>query len=186
MSSKILYIYNSYQIFEILNEIKEELNFEIRHIDEKDYKKLSLNEIGSNLIVTTGKNLNIKNCIIIDNLPEKLSKVIEKINLGFLRNQFSSQSELKIGKYNLDLNSRKITNGENEVSLTEKETELIIFFKLNKFVSLKDLQKKVWKHTSELETHTVETHIYRLRKKILQTFNDNNFIISQKNGYQIS
>ena len=36
-----------------------------------------------------------------------------------------------------------------------------------------------------LDTHTVETHIYRLRKKIKDTFNDDNFIISKKDGYII-
>ena len=186
MSSKILYIYNSYQIFEILNEIKEELNFEIRHIDEKDYKKLSLNEIGSNLIVTTGKNVNIKNCIIIDNLPEKLSKVIEKINLGFLRNQFSSQSELKIGKYKLDLNSRKINFKDISLDLTERESDLILFLNLNKKVSLKEIQKQVWGYSIDLETHTVETHIYRLRKKMLQIFKDDDFIKHDKIGYYLN
>jgi DNA-binding response OmpR family regulator len=52
-------------------------------------------------------------------------------------------------------------------------------------VGVDQLQSKVWGYQTKLETHTVETHIYRLRKKIFKTFNDNNFIISQKNGYQI-
>jgi len=70
--------------------------------------------------------------------------------------------------------------------LTEKEINTISYLsKANKPVSIDELQKKVWSYQSDIETHTVETHIYRLRKKILNTFNDKEFIISQKNGYQI-
>jgi DNA-binding response OmpR family regulator len=73
-----------------------------------------------------------------------------------------------------------------KLKLTEKEINTIIFLsKSNKPISVDELQKKVWSYQSEIETHTVETHIYRLRKKILNTFNDNEFIISKKNGYQI-
>ena len=73
------------------------------------------------------------------------------------------------------------------LKLTEKEINTIIFLsKSNKPVSVDELQKKVWSYQSDIETHTVETHIYRLRKKILNTFDDNKFIISKKNGYQIN
>ena len=71
------------------------------------------------------------------------------------------------------------------LSLTEKETEMIIFIKSNNNVSIKELQNNVWGYSSNLETHTVETHIYRLRKKILQKFNDENFILTNKSGYEI-
>ena len=72
------------------------------------------------------------------------------------------------------------------LDLTEMEANVILFIqKSNKPIKIKDLQKNVWHQVTELETHTVETHIYRLRKKILKAFNDNNFIISEKNGYQI-
>ena len=72
------------------------------------------------------------------------------------------------------------------LKLTEKEINTVIYLsKLNKPVSIDELQEKVWRYQTDLETHTVETHIYRLRKKILDTFNDKEFIISKKNGYQI-
>ena len=58
-------------------------------------------------------------------------------------------------------------------------------FKSAKSVNIDELQSKVWRYQSQLETHTVETHIYRLRKKILNVFGDENFIISNKNGYEI-
>jgi DNA-binding response OmpR family regulator len=73
-----------------------------------------------------------------------------------------------------------------KLKLTEKEINTIIYLsKSNKPVNINELQKKVWSYQSDMETHTVETHIYRLRKKILSAFNDEEFIISKKNGYQI-
>ena len=92
----------------------------------------------------------------------------------------------KRGKYNLDLNSRKISNGHISLNLTEKETQIILFINLKKSVSLRELQVEVWQHSSNLETHTVETHIYRLRKKILETFKDENFIKHDKKGYYLN
>ena len=75
---------------------------------------------------------------------------------------------------------------ENKLKLTEKEINSIVYlFKIAKEVKIQELQTKVWGYQSQLETHTVETHIYRLRKKILTVFNDGNFIISKKNGYEI-
>ena len=73
-----------------------------------------------------------------------------------------------------------------KLKLTEKETNTITYLsKVKKPVTIDELQKNVWSYQSDIETHTVETHIYRLRKKILGTFNDDNFIVSKKNGYQI-
>ena len=99
---------------------------------------------------------------------------------------FIENSELKIGKYKINLNSRELIFKNNILKLTEKETNIITYLsKSTKAVGIDQLQSKVWQYHSNLETHTVETHIYRLRKKILNTFNDNGFIISKKNGYQI-
>ena len=93
---------------------------------------------------------------------------------------------MKVNNYTIDLNSREILNKETRLKLTEKEINTIIYLsKSNKPVSIDELQDKVWSYQSDIETHTVETHIYRLRKKILNTFNDNEFIISKKNGYKI-
>ena len=75
---------------------------------------------------------------------------------------------------------------KKKLKLTEKEINSIIYlYRAAGPVKIQELQFKVWGHQSELETHTVETHIYRLRKKILKFFNDGNFIISKKNGYEI-
>ena len=73
-----------------------------------------------------------------------------------------------------------------KLKLTEKEINTIIYLsKSAKPVSVTELEKKVWSYQSDIETHTVETHIYRLRKKIFNAFGDNQFILSEKNGYYI-
>jgi DNA-binding response OmpR family regulator len=93
---------------------------------------------------------------------------------------------VEIKDYTINLNSREIIVNKIKLKLTEKEINTIIYLsKSDKPVSIDELQKKVWSYQSDIETHTVETHIYRLRKKILNTFSDNEFIISKKNGYQI-
>ena len=186
MTNKTLFIYNSPYLFKILNEIKKNLNFEIQHIDEKKYKETDFGKLENYSIISIEINNNIKNCLTLSNLPQKITRLVEKININFLRNQFINQSELKVGKYTLDLNSRKIFFGIKNLSLTEKETNLIVFINLKKIVNLKDLQKEVWGYSSDLETHTVETHIYRLRKKMNETFKDVDFIKHGKKGYYLN
>jgi len=103
-----------------------------------------------------------------------------------MKTQYNDKSELKIKQYKIDLNSRELIEKNSKLKLTEKETNIIVYLsQSNNSVSVDQLQFDVWGYRSKLETHTVETHIYRLRKKILKTFNDNEFIISKKNGYQI-
>mgnify|MGYP001338892168 CR=1 FL=1 len=186
MNSKNLFIYNSYNLFEILKEIKEHLGFEIHHINKIEYKKLNFEKFNNYLIITINDTDEIKECLKINNIPKKISNLLEFINQNFLKNQYSNQSNIKIGKYTLDLNSRKINHKSNSLNLTEKESNLILFINSKKKVSLKDLQKNVWGYSSELETHTVETHIYRLRKKFFRIFNDDNFISHDKHGYSIN
>ena len=138
------------------------------------------------LILTNKKNLDLHNLFILDNKPINIFKLIEKINIEFLKIQFNSQSQVKINKYTIDLNSREMAVNNIQLKLTEKEINTITYLsKLNRPVSIDELQENVWGYQSDIETHTVETHIYRLRKKILNTFNDSEFIISEKNGYQI-
>ena len=183
MNSKNLFIYDSYKLFEILKEIKDHLGFEIYHINELEYEKLNLKEFDNYLIISTKYNDKIENCLMIKDIPKKLSNLIELINQNFLKNQFLNQSDIKIGRYTLNLNSRKINFENKSLDLTEKESNLILFINSKKKASLKDLQKNVWGYASDLETHTVETHIYRLRKKINSKFSDENFILSNKDGY---
>ena len=142
MNTKTLFIYDSIKLFEILNEIKENFNFEIHYINEKDLQKIDINDHKNYLIISPQFNKNIENCLVINNLPQNINKLIEKINLRFLKNQFNNQSEIKIGKYILNLNSRKINFKKKHLDLTERECDLILFIQANKKVNLKEIQKK--------------------------------------------
>ena len=127
------------------------------------------------------------NQFVLDNLPIKISKLIEKINIQSLKTQYNDKSEFKINQYTIDLNSRELIKKNIKLKLTEKEANIIVYlFQSDNSVSVDRLQFDVWGYRSKLETHTVETHVYRLRKKILKKFKDNNFIISNKNGYKIN
>ena len=187
MNLKKLIIYDFKELFKILYEIKKELNYEIIEIDKENDANNSLNEKDDYLVVVKKLTKNLKNQFLIKSLPIKLSKLIEKLNIEFLKRNFHNQSKLKIKEYNLDINSRELIFKDKKIKLTEKESNIILYISNStKPVSIEDLQLNVWGYHSNLETHTVETHVYRLRKKILSTFDDNDFINSKKNGYQIN
>ena len=185
MNFRILIIYEYQILYQILNEISESLNFEITQFNSKGLKELKYDPKNNYLIVSKKKIEGINNSLILENVPIKFEKLIEIINIKFLKNKFLDQSYINIGEYNLDLNSRKISLGNKNLNLTERETNLIIFIKDKKNVTIKELQKMVWDYSPDLETHTVETHIYRLRKKMKETFGDENFILNTSNGYSI-
>ena len=118
--------------------------------------------------------------------PIDIYNLIEKINIQLIKYKYSSQSKILVKKYSLDLNSRVISKDKNKLKLTEREMEIIIFLNENKTPQkIANLQNKVWGHSSKLETHTVETHIYRLRKKISDSFDDEQFLLSTDDGYMI-
>ena len=166
MSIQNLIIYKFRSLYHILEEIGLDLNFNIISVDNEN----SLNEQLSNL----KKYLNISNQFVLDKIPINIFKLVEKINIEFLKIQFNSQSEVKVNNYIIDLNSREMLINNKKLKLTEKEINTITYLsKSNKPVSIDELQEKVWSYQSDMETHTVETHIYRLRKKILNMFNDN-------------
>ena len=187
MNHKKLIIYEYDSLFNILNEIKENLNFELIKAQENDFQKIVSN-LTSDFLIISKKNLEkINNQIILRELPIKMNKFIELINVQYLKNKFNLQSNINIGSYNLNLNSRKIIKNDIDLDLTERETNIIIYLIKSKMpVKIDELQKEVWGYSSELETHTVETHIYRLRKKMKEKFGDENFILSLKNGYKIN
>jgi len=186
MNKQNLIIYDFIELFSILNEIKNGLNFNLLNVSKKEFDDLKLDHLNSFLIITKIKVPNLENQIVLSNYPLKISKIIETININFLKNKFAQQSDINLGFYKLNLNSRKMFNDKNELNLTEKEADIIIFLKKSaKPVSINELQTQVWGHSSKLDTHTVETHIYRLRKKISNKFNNDDFIKSTKSGYII-
>ena len=187
MNNQNLIIFNFKSLYVILKELEDHLNFKI--IESVNIKNLNdkIKNSKNYLIICQKKLNNIDNQFILDNVPIKISKLIEKINIQSLKFQFNEKSEFKIAQYKIDLNSRELIGKDNKLKLTEKEVNIIVYLsKKDNSVSVDQLQFDVWGYRSKLETHTVETHIYRLRKKILKKFNDNNFIISNKNGYKIN
>ena len=191
-------IVNYQTLYNILEEIKTYLSFNIfNYFDEKEFlKHLETNEIDikKSLFLVKKKdkffykNLKInKNQIFeIPDLPINLYSLIEKINIQLIKQRYNYQSKVFLKNYVLDINSREIIKENKRLKLTEREIDTILFLG-NKIKpqNIKTLLSEVWGYMPGIETHTVETHIYRLRKKIADTFNDNDFILSHDDGYLI-
>ena len=115
-----------------------------------------------------------------------LKKLLELINIKLIKLKFNQQSKVIIKGYELNFNSKFLSKGNLNLKLTEKEIEVILYLNNTKIKhNVADLQKNIWGYSADMETHTVETHIYRLRKKISDLFDDEKFILSHKNGYFI-
>jgi len=187
MKNQNLFIYDFPALFEILDELKNHYNFEVFEASEQQLLKIQSDMPSVNqLIISKTKIPDINNQFIFDSYPLTINKLIEYINIEFLKKNFNNQSEINIGVYKIDLNSKEIKFKDKKVKLTEKETNVIVFLSNSKIpIKIDELQSQVWGYHSQLETHTVETHIYRLRKKILFTFDDGNFLNSYKDGYHI-
>ena len=186
MNNQNLYIHNFNILYLIFDEIKIHLPFSVSVLEKENISNNENILKGNSLIISKYEIPSLNNVLIIDNFPVSLEKLIEKISINFLKNRFKKNSNIKIGKYLINLNSRELLKENKKVDLTEKEAQLIIYLKNSpKPVATNELQKNVWGHSLKLETHTVETHIYRLRKKIYSFFNDDKFILSSKLGYFI-
>ena len=183
---KNIIIYKLNPLYLILEELSTELDYNIIYGDNEQSLNDKIKNLNNLLIITDRKYLNVDNQIILNNCPINILKLVERINIELLKLQFNNQSCIKINNYTIDLNSREIANNINKIKLTEKEIDIIIYLSKSKnVVSIKELQDKVWSYQFNIETHTVETHIYRLRKKFLNSFKDDKFIINEKYGYQI-
>ncbi len=184
MNSHNLVIYEFDELYKIFEEIKKDINFDFERINKQELFNFNLK---SNCLILTKKEISgLKNQIVFDKFPISIFKLLEKINIEFIKKNFHEQSEILIGKYRFNINSREMYFKENKLKLTEKEISSIIYlFKATRPIRIQELQSEVWGYQSQLETHTVETHIYRLRKKIYKVFKDENFILSKKNGYEI-
>ena len=186
MSTQNLIIYKFTELYHIFEELSLDLNFNITFVENEKSLNEKVENLKNNLILSNKRYFDISNQFILEDIPISIFKLVEQINIEFLKIQFNSQSEIKINNYTIDLNSREILIKNVKLKLTEKEINIITFLsKSNVSVSIDELQEKVWRYQPDIETHTVETHIYRLRKKILNIFNDDKFIISEKNGYKI-
>jgi len=189
-----VFIINFNLLYEILDEIKGNLSFTIIKIEnEEDFKKkFDLDRLDHLVISKTDhkllQNINItnKNLLDFNDLPLSFKKLIELINIRLIKLKFNQQSKITIKGYELNLNSKFLFKGNLKLKLTEKEIEIILYLNSKKIKhNVADLQKNIWSYSANMETHTVETHIYRLRKKISDLFKDEKFILSDKNGYFI-
>ena len=189
MNKQSVLIFKLPELFNILNELKDYIDFNVYNFTEKqEFLNLNKNKYENYLVLTDVKNQidNEKFQLILNKLPDSINSIIEKINVSLLKQKYSEQSDIIVGKYSIDINSRTIKNANETLKLTQREVQIILFLKESKSPqNIENLQKKVWGHNSILETHTVETHIYRLRKKILEKFKDKTFINSTKKGYTI-
>ena len=196
MLKKNLYLVDLQNLYKILKELKEYLDFNLTYISKSDLvnllKKDQIDSKSNVYIVPDQLQKNFQKLGILDQtlfLTKDLMSIkvlFEKINISFLKLNYNFQSNIIIKNYKLNINSKLIINDISSIKLTEKEVKMILYlFNSDKSVSAKELQKKIWHQKENLETHTVETHIYRLRKKFFDVFKDTNFIISNKMGYTI-
>ena len=189
-----VFIINFNSLYEILDEIKENLSFKIIKIKNEEDLKNNLDlDIPDFLVISKtdyklllNNNITNKNFLDFNDLPLSLKKLLELINIKLIKLKFNQQSKLVIKGYELNLNSKFFSKNNLNLKLTEKEIEIILYLNNAKIKhDVADLQKNIWGYATNMETHTVETHIYRLRKKISDLFKDERFILSHKNGYFI-
>ena len=194
MSKQIVFIINFDALYEILDEIKENLPFKIIKYENNGtfIKALDLDMTNSLIISKSNqktllnKEVKQKNLLNFDVFPLNIKKLLELISIKLIKLRFNYQSKINIKGYELNLNSKFFSKNDLILKLTEKEIEIILYLsEIKTKHDVLDLQKNIWGYSSDMETHTVETHIYRLRKKISNKFNDQNFILSHKNGYFI-
>jgi|TARA_B110000967_G_scaffold84382_1_gene86929 hypothetical protein len=184
-------------LHDILNELKTLFSFKIfNFINTNDFLKETneSSDIANSIIISkkynhqllSSKKIATNGLILLEDKPIKIGQLLDKINVLLIKKKYNFQSQLNIKSYSLNINSRIISSNGNELKLTEREIDLILFLYEKKLPqSVENLQNEVWRYSSALETHTVETHIYRLRKKIKSSFKDDNFILSLKDGYKI-
>ena len=192
---------------EVLRENLKHINFEIKSFKKFNEIKQDLKVKKSNILVASLKDydlfinskLNIPVLFLnfgskksyttsaeIINCPFQLNNFVERINVIFLKNKFLNNSNLNILNYEINLNSKEILRDGQKLKLTEREINFILFLKnSNSPQNIKSILKFVWNYSPNLETHTVETHVHRLRKKFFSHFKDDNFIKINKKGYFI-
>ena len=191
-----LYIINLSNFYDIVSELQEHVGYEISKFDNKEiflgkYKNKIISTENSILVVHEkeydffAKNIN-EDQIIEFKPPVNIFTFVENLNVKFIQKRYQDQSNVSVKDFSLDINSRVLKKDKLSLKLTERETEMILCLNDSKKpVNVETLEKEIWQHSSDLETHTVETHIYRLRKKIKAQFGNDDLIKSSKDGYII-
>ena len=196
MVNQKLYIINLSNFYDILDELKEHIGYEISKFNSKEiffdkYNSKNISLENSILIVNEEEyDFFVKNIkedqIIKFKPPVNIFKFIENLNVRLIQKKYQDQSNVNVKDFFLNINSRELKKDKLTLKLTERETDMILYLNNSKKpVNVETLEKEIWQHSSDLETHTVETHIYRLRKKIKAEFGNDELIKSDKDGYTI-
>ena len=195
MVKQTIHIIDFKTLYNILDEIKYYLKFQIlHHNNEENFLNSNDLNLNDSLILVKSNNkaflnnekINKNKIFSISSYPITIDKLVEILNVNLIKQKYNFQSNIDIKNYQLNLNSRTIAKDKQNLKLTQKEIDIILFLNdYKKPQKVNVLQNKVWGYSLELETHTVETHIYRLRKKINDKFKDSNFILSNDDGYFI-
>jgi len=197
MITRKVFLINFQSLYIILNEISDLIQYEFIAINKNDFTKLENNKtetiegyifiVQNENIIKNSKVLLKNNYLVLNKTPIQLIKFIEKLNILFLNINYKNNSNIYINDYVINTNNKTIFKNNLSLKLTEKELKLLKFLNLKKNYpqNIQSLENEIWKYTQDLETHTVETHIYRLRKKIEEKFLDYNFIKSNKLGYYL-
>lgn len=212
MSCSTISIFGNKIFSEILHEMKLFSKYKVKYYDDvnlcindaKDKNQLVVffvSEINKNFLsdiknfffplILIGESPVLKNITSSEiesklNTPFTILDFKKKVITAVAKNEFKKNSLINLNDYTIDKNERKIKKNNLELQLSEKEISFLILFSKNKEpISRSLVLKKVWKYSSESETHTVETHIHRLRKKIFEKFKDKNFIKNNNQGYYI-
>ena len=212
MNNIVISIFGNQILPEILDELKLFSEFKFKFFDNLDLcVKESKNNNQIIIFFLNKENKKYFTQVIKNNLPtiiitkSKLSKhavsnvLNEKISMPFsilelkkkitsilAKHEFNKSSLINLRGYVIDKNERKIKKNRIELQLTEKEINFLVLFSQSDIpLSRNFILENVWRYSSETDTHTVETHIHRLRKKISEKFKDNNFIKNNNKGYYI-
>jgi len=195
MTKQTIHIIDFKVLYNILDENKDYLKFQIlHHNNEENFLNSNDLNLNDSLILVKSNNkaflnnekINKNKIFSISSYPITIDKLVEILNVNLIKQKYNFQSNIDIQNYQLNLNSRTITKDKKNLKLTQKEIDIILFLNEHKKPQkVNVLQNKVWGYSLDLETHTVETHIYRLRKKINDKFKDSNFILSNDEGYFI-
>ena len=168
---------------------KDKTNFDIIICHEEkefDTKQDNLNNKSILKILASKNKYKASNYDGFLNLPTSLSEINSIVEQTISKKIFSKNSSILIKDYLLNKNEKKLIKDKNFIILTEKEIQLLdLFLAQNKPISKNKILSLVWNYSSEADTHTVETHIYRLRKKINDKFSDLKFILNSKEGYYL-
>ena len=204
----IILAFGNKEFNDSLTEVKEYLRFNLETTDNlknsksiESYEGFIIHEdaLKENKYKDIIKNQNLNKLMLLKSKKVKGFENIEKLNLptsvgqinkvvfnNIIKKEFKINSSLKINNYKLDKNLRRLIKDELYLELTEKEIELVELLRKNSFTKKKEILSTIWKYSKEADTHTVETHIYRLRKKIEKKFKDKKLISSMKGGYKIN